>query len=287
MPTIALNDVNLHYEEAGNGTPLVFVHEFAGDTRSWEAQMRHFSRHYRCIAYNARGYPPSDVPEETARYSQDMAIADLLGVLDALGIDKAHICGLSMGSFTTLLFGFKHPDRARSLTICGSGYGAGGDKKAFIAWVDEMAARFVKEGMSTISEYARNETRIQLYNKDPRGWEEFHQQFLEHSPRGSANTLLGIQRNRPNVMDMGEEMKACQLPALIMLGDEDTPGLRGSLYMRDCLPRSGMMLFPKSGHAINLEEPELFNRTLSDFLASVENGGWPMRDPAVIAASQV
>jgi pimeloyl-ACP methyl ester carboxylesterase len=71
MPELATDDgVKLHYEEAGSGSPIVFVHEFAGDARSWEPQLRHFSRRYRCIAYNARGYPPSDVPEDVERYSQ-------------------------------------------------------------------------------------------------------------------------------------------------------------------------------------------------------------------------
>ena len=95
-------------EEAGQGVPLVFVHEFAGDARSWHLQARHFARRYRTIAFNARGYPPSDVPEDPGLYSQDHAVEDIRGLLDALGIERAHVCGLSMGGYATLLFGLRH-----------------------------------------------------------------------------------------------------------------------------------------------------------------------------------
>src|SRR5580704_4243592 len=88
--------IRLYYEETGSGGPIVFVHEFAGDLRSYEPQVRYFSRRYRCIAYNARGYPPSDVPEDVESYSQERARDDIRCVLDALKIEKAHIVGVSM-----------------------------------------------------------------------------------------------------------------------------------------------------------------------------------------------
>ena len=85
--------VGLYYEETGAGAPIVFVHEFAGDLRSFEPQVRYFSRRYRCIAYNARGYPPSDVPESFERYSQERARDDIRCVLDGLKIEKAQVSG--------------------------------------------------------------------------------------------------------------------------------------------------------------------------------------------------
>src|ERR1700710_2001098 len=97
--------VRLHVEEAGQGTPIVFVHEFAGDHRAWEPQMRHFARRHRCVAYSARGYLPSDVPESPEAYSQAFAVADIVAVMDGLGIEQAHVVGLSMGGFATLHLG--------------------------------------------------------------------------------------------------------------------------------------------------------------------------------------
>src|SRR5215467_16094956 len=130
MPHVTTDDgVRLYCEETGSGTPIVFVHEFADDCRGFEPQIRYFARRYRCIAYNARGYPPSDVPKDPERYSQDRARDDIRSVLDGLKIDKAHIVGLSMGGFAALHFGFTYQDRARSLTIGGCGYGAAPDQR--------------------------------------------------------------------------------------------------------------------------------------------------------------
>ena len=129
------------------GTPVIFVHEYAGDYRSWEPQMRHFGQRYRAITYNARGYPPSDVPEDVAKYSQARAADDIRSVLDHLKIDKAHVVGLSMGGFATLHFGFRHPARALSLCVAGCGYGAEkGQTERFRAEAETIAAFMPSRG---------------------------------------------------------------------------------------------------------------------------------------------
>src|SRR5215468_11553968 len=200
MPHLTTEDkVKLYYEDSGSGIPIVFVHEFAGDYRSWEPQVRYFARGYRCITYNARGYPPSDVPAEGERYSQDRARDDIRAVLDALKIDKAHIVGLSMGGFAALHFGFTYPDRARSLVIAGCGYGAAPDKRAqFSAEAEAAAKQFEQASMAKAAEgYALGPTRVQFQNKDPRGWQEFADQLAEHSAAGSARTMRGVQARRP------------------------------------------------------------------------------------------
>ena len=125
MPYAATRDgTRLYFAEAGSGAALVFVHEFGGDHRSWEMQMRNFSRRYRCIAYAARGYTPSDVPASPDVYSYAHMANDLVDLLDNLKIEQAHLCGLSMGGYTTLQIGLDHPDRALSLTLAGTGSGA-------------------------------------------------------------------------------------------------------------------------------------------------------------------
>ena len=106
--------VGLHYEEAGEGTPVLFIHEFAGDHRSWEPQVRFLSRRHRCVTYAARGYPPSDVPTDPEAYSQDLAVADALAVLDHLGVERAHIVGQSLGGWAAMGLAIAHPDRVGS-----------------------------------------------------------------------------------------------------------------------------------------------------------------------------
>src|SRR5262245_56826786 len=210
MPHITADDgTRLYYEETGTGTPVIFVHEFAGDYRSWEPQVRHFGKFYRCINFNARGYPPSDVPPDGDRYSQDRARDDIRAVLDGLKIDKAHMVGLSMGGFATLHFGFTYPQRARSLVIAGCGYGAASSEREKFAEEVEAAARlFETLGMAKVGEvYARGPSRVQYQNKDPRGWKEFAEQLAGHSAEGSALTMRGVQKRRPSLFDLVDKMK--------------------------------------------------------------------------------
>jgi pimeloyl-ACP methyl ester carboxylesterase len=282
MPSITTDDgIKLHYQEAGSGIPVVFVHEFAGDARSWEPQLRHFGRRYRAIAYNARGFPPSDVPTAPERYSQDRARDDIRAVLDALDIGKAHIVGLSMGGFATLHFGFAYPDRARSLAIGGCGYGAAPEQRTqFAEEAEAAAARFEQLGAAKAAQaYALGPTRVQYQNKDPRGWREFAEQLAEHSSLGAALTLRGVQGRRPSLYDLTEEMKKITLPTLIMTGDEDWPCLEPAILMKKAIPSAALVVMPNCGHAINLEDPEAYNRQLDDFLHAVDIGKWPLRDP--------
>jgi len=289
VPTARVDGVNLYYEEEGAGQPLVFVHEFAGDHRSWHPQVRFFSRRYRTIAFNARGYPPSDVPEGAEAYSQDRAAEDIRGVLDALKIPKAHVCGLSMGGYATLHFGLKHPDRALSLLVAGAGYGsASGEREKFLRDSEAVVKRFEDDGMAKTADfYAKGPTRVQLMDKDPHSWREFRRQLAEGSARGHALTQRGVQLRRPSIMDLGERMEKLEVPTLIMTGDEDDPCLEPAIFMKRKIPTSGLVVLPKSGHAINLEEPEAFNRAVLDFLTAVDAGKWPRRNPASQTGSAI
>jgi len=288
MPHAKTEDgVRLYYEEAGSGTPLIFVHEFAGDHRSWEPQMRHFSRRYRCIAFNARGYPPSDVPENPNSYSQNRAADDIASVLDHLAIGKAHVVGLSMGGFATLHFGFRHAARALSLCVAGCGYGAEPDQRErFRSEAAAIADFITSAGMPAFAEkYAYGPTRVQFENKDPRGFAEFKRMLVEHSALGSANTQLGVQRERPSLYDLAEEMKRLTVPTLILTGDEDWPCLAPAVLLKRNIPSAALAVMPNCGHAINLEAPDEFNRIAGDFIVLVDAGRWPMRDPRAISAS--
>ena len=288
MPRLKTDDgVALHYEEAGAGTPLVFVHEFAGDHRSWEPQLRHFSRRYRCIAYSARGYPPSDVPESFERYSQERSRDDVRAVLDALKLERAHVVGLSMGAFATLHFGMAYPKRALSITMAGVGSGAHPAQYEKFQQDSKANAQEMREkGMGGFAaRYGHGPARVQLQAKDPRGFDEFIRQLSEHSAQGSANTMQGYQGRRASLYGLVEHIKKIAVPALIIAGDEDDITLETSLMLKRAIPSAALAVFPKTGHAMNLEEPALFNQTLSDFLHQVEAGRWAPRDARSPVAS--
>ena len=288
MPHITADDgVKLAYEETGSGAPVVFVHEFAGDTASWEPQLRAFGRRYRAIAYNARGYPPSDVPPEPTSYSQDRARLDILAVLDGLGIEKAHIVGLSMGGFATLHFGIRHAGRARSITVAGCGYGAEPDRREqFKSEAGATADLIERDGIEAFANvYSLGPTRVQFRNKNPRGWEEFRAQLASHSALGSANTMRGVQAARPSLFDLRQAMAEIAVPTLVLTGDEDWPCLAPGVMMKRTIPSAALVVMANCGHTINLEEPDEFNRIVGDFLAQADAGRWPLRDPRAVDAS--
>ena len=281
MPYATASDgVKLYYEETGDGPPILFIHEFAGDWRAWEPQVNHFSRRRRCIVYSARGYPGSDIPENEASYSQDIARDDALAVLDHLGIDKAHIVGLSMGGFATLHFGMAHADRALSLTICGCGYGAEPDtREEFRALSLSVAEQFETRGAADFAEeYVTVPGRLTFKQKDPRGWASFVARLQEHSDTGSALTQRGVQSARPGLWDLEDKIRAIPVPSMIVTGDDDQRCLAPGLFMKSLIQGSRLFVMPNTGHVLNLEEPELFNTVLEEFLADVEAGKGLGRD---------
>lgn len=279
--------VRLYYEEHGDGTPLLFVHEFAGDHRTWDAQVRHFSRRYRCIVYGARGYPPSDVPTDPDAYSQHLAVDDAVAVLDAAGAATAHVVGNSMGGFTVLHLGLRHADRVMALVVGGCGYGAHPDKEpTFRDESERIAAAFETEGSAGVAEwYGVGPARVQYLSKDPRGHAEHVQILAEHDAVGAALTMRGVQKARPSLYAMHDELAGLDVPVLIIAGDEDDGVLETDLMLKRTLPRCGLAVLPRSGHVTNLEEPALFNQLVEHFLGQVEHGRWGPRDPRSLSSS--
>jgi pimeloyl-ACP methyl ester carboxylesterase len=283
----SVDGVQLHVEDAGSRVPILFIHEFAGDHRSWEPQLRAFSRRYRCIVYAARGYPPSDVPEDPAAYSQDLAVADAIAVLNHLEIERAHVVGLSMGAFCALHVGLQHPERVRSLVVAGCGYGAHPDvQETFRSESEAIAAAFEAEGAAAFApRYLEGPARVQFQNKDPRGWHELVRLLSEHSDAGSALTMRGVQRERPSLYDLQEELSNLDRPTLLIVGDEDEGCLGANLMLKRTIAASALAVLPRTGHTSNLEEPELFNGLIGTFLATVDAGRWSQRDPRSISTS--
>lgn len=274
MPKVAVNGVEIYYEETGTGTPMVFSHEFAGDGQSWEPQVRFFARRYRVITYNARGYPPSGVPTAQSEYRPDRVIDDLLGLLDHLDIENAHLVGLSMGGYVVLNFGLAYPQRARSLVVAGAG-GGSDDPVAYRERADKFCRRLESGDLTAFSEFARNPNRLRFVQKDERGWQEFADRFTAHSPLGSALTFRGIVAGRPPIYSLEAKLRSLQVPTLIVVGDEDAGCIKPGLFMKACIPRSGLAVFPQTGHLLNLEEPALFSAAVLNFVTEVESGKWP------------
>jgi len=282
MPYAKTQDgVKLYYEEVGQGTPILFVHEFSSDHCGWEPQMREFGKRYRCIAYSARGYPPSDVPDEESAYSYLHVMRDAIAVLDHLKIERAHFIGLSMGGYTSLQAALNHPRRVRSLVLAGTGAGSERWYTAdFHKHSQALGATFEREGSGRVAEtYGMGPSRIPFLLKDPRGFAEFTARLAKHDARGSAFTSRGFQGTRPSLYDFEDAIQKLTMPAMIMVGDEDDRCIEPGLFLKNAISASGLVMLPKTGHVVNLEEPDLFNQVVGDFLARVDGGSWAPRDP--------
>lgn len=290
MPYAATPDhVKLYYEEVGTGTPILFVHEFASDWRGWEPQMREFGKRHRCIVYSARGYTPSEVPGNPNAYTYKHVMRDAVAVLDHLKIDSAHLVGLSMGGYTSLQVALNHPERVRSIVLAGTGSGSE-------RWYTEnfhkasrtLSDQFAREGSAAVAKtYGFSPSRIPFLVKDPRGFDEFASRLAEHDAQGSAHTSRSFQGARPSLYDFEDDIRKLTTPALIVVGDEDDRCIEPSLFLKQTIPASGLVMLPKTGHVVNLEEPDLFNRVVGDFLTRVDAGRWAARDPRSRSAEGV
>jgi pimeloyl-ACP methyl ester carboxylesterase len=279
MPYVqALDGTRLYYEEVGTGSAVIFVHEFAGDYRTWEPQLRHFARSHRCITFSQRGYPPSDVPEDQTRYSQDIARDDVVAVLDGLGIEKAHIVGHSMGGYTVLHLGILAPQRCISVVSAGCGWGSLPDApraRAMKLQAAETGRMFAEEGIEqAAATYADAPMRQAHKNKDPRGWSEFASQLAEHSALGHSNTMFAVQLKRPTLWEMEAELRRFMPPLLVIVGDEDEPCLEGSFFLKRTAPTAALLVIPRTGHNVTSEEPAAFNAALAELFAAAESGRW-------------
>ena len=274
MPKVKVNDVELYYEETGSGFPVIFCHEFAGDYRSWEQQVRHFARRYRVITYNYRGYTPSDVPTDPAAYTQEILISDMQALMKKLSIAEAHVVGIATGGNLALNFAIAHPELTKSAIVAGAGAGTS-DRENWLAAGGRMADSIAKEGAAAIVRSIESAPQRQaLRTKDPRAWDEFIEIIRQLSPAGAERSMRGVLLGRKPVSDLIEGIKSLAMPVLVMSGDQDTPAWAASQLVRRHARHCGLAVFPFTGHTLPVEEPELFNSLADAFLAAVDNGRW-------------
>ena len=276
MPYVDASGVRLYVEASGHGYPIIFIHEFASDLRGWQSQFEQLSRGYRCIAYNARGYPPSDVPKDAACYGWELAVDDIAAVMHGLSVERAHLVGLSMGGYAALQFALRYPEKVSAIVAASVGSGSHPTQRD--AWLREtsvLARIFVDHGMVAMAErMARGPIRIQLKNKNPKSWQQFVARLRELSPRGLSHTMARCQALRPSLYDLRDKFSDMAAPVLLAVGDEDAACLETNLMLKSALPNAGLWICPNTGHGINLEEPAAFNTQIENFLSGVESGNW-------------
>ena len=272
MPFATASDgVKLAYEIAGKGPAIIFVHELAGTLHSFDLQIAALKPRFRCIVFNARGYPPSEVPPDAQSYSQDIAAADIGAVLDAAGARDAHVMGVSMGSAAALQFALAQPERVRSAILCSIGSGSDAKPDDYMAAMEAMAARIEQNGMAQLREnFTTSPARVKLKDKNPAEYAKFLREIEGFSIKGLANTMRGVQRRRPPLYAHRERIAAMTIPTLVVLGGDDQGCAKPSQFLAETLPGARLEILPNTGHGVNLEEPQRVNRLVEDFIAEVE-----------------
>ncbi len=272
----ASDGVTLSVRASGQGEPIIFLHEYSGDLESWAPQVAVLHRRYRCIRYNARGYPPSQVPRALENYSQTRAAEDAVEVLRALGVEKAYFVGLSMGGFAALHVALRHPDVVRAMVVAGCGYGAKPDESgAYFNAMNQEADHAQKIGMDAYArELAHSRYAALLRVKSETAWRQFEAQLGGHSADGMAMTLRGVLATRPSLWSLEPQLENLQKPVLLVIGDEDPPCLEPNLFMKRTLPDCALSIMPRTGHLPNLEEPDIFNELIDRFFTAVSDRSW-------------
>ena len=265
MTQIASAGVRLHIEEAGEGPPLLLLHELGSDARQWRGQLDGLSGRFRCIAPSARGYPPSDVPPDEDAYLWERQVADALAVLDGLALQRAAVVGWSMGAYTALQLARLHPDRVTAVVAAGVGSGSpAADQPEFRAGMRALAGLWEHDPVAAARQMAEGPTRQALRRRRPQAWAAWLADLATHDPAGMARTCRNFQALRPSLQAF--DFAAVEVPVLLLVGDEDAPCLEATHWLASALPRSRLVVLAQTGHAPSLEDPETFNRLVGDFL---------------------
>ncbi len=287
MSTIQTRDgCSLFYEDQGEGEAIVFVHEFGGDYRSWTHQVAHFEAAFRCITYSARGFKPSSVPAQRSAYGQAQASADLLALLDGLGLEAVHLVGASMGSFTSLDFALDHAGRVRSLTLVGISSGPRDEEERETyrsGWVTpEVRRREAQREAGAVSVLEEDPAYRRFQSANPESWRRYVANLREQSVSGALHVLQTLHWNRRSLWKDRERLANLSLPVLLVMGDEDYYLVdETNRFLNDVVPDSRLHVFAGTGHLVNIENARSFNELLHCFLEGLsKTPGCSTRAPA-------
>jgi pimeloyl-ACP methyl ester carboxylesterase len=272
MHITAPDGTRLYVEEHGRGVPILFAHEFGGDFRSWKAQVDTFSSQYRCIVYSARGFLPSDIPADRGAYGQETSTQDIVAIADALELDRFHLIGLSMGSFTSLMVAAHHGRRLLSLTLtgCSSGPCTAEERREYRHYIEGEIA-LLKKGREAeaVSWFVRDSAYRRMSEKQPERWKIYCANLHGQSVQGALNTLATVHLERRCVRDFRASLDALDIPVLLAYGAEDHPYVRPTnAYLGSILRHAKTVEFPATGHLVNIEEPDRFNAALADLIGT-------------------
>jgi pimeloyl-ACP methyl ester carboxylesterase len=272
MPLTEIEGVNIYYEDEGEGRPIMMIHGFSADLSSWDEQAPALLKGYRVVRYDCRGHGRSGCPADPAAYSQEILVREALGLMDELGLEKAYVCGLSMGGNVALHLAFNHPHRVEAVIAACTGSGSSAED-GFIERFEAIAGVLDEGKLELFADLLLSAPSFSTFTRlRPDLVQSQREQLMRNDPGGLANTIRGVQMKRPSIMSLEEKLKRLEAPVLILVGEEDMPCSGPAKFMNQHIPRSRLVVFPETGHILNLERPADFNREVMDFLSDVESG---------------
>ncbi len=248
MPYLNRDGVNIYYEERGKGPAVLLSHGYSASTRMWAGQMSALSDRYHLIAWDMRGHDRSDSPNNPSLYSHELTVADMTAILDACGVKRAVIGGLSLGGFISLAFNLAHPERVSALMLfdTGPGYKKDGPRDEWSKMTGTMAKALETKGLAALG--ASAEVTVAQHRSA---------QGLAHAARG----MLAQSDGR-----VIESLPTIKVPTLVLAGANDVQFLAATDYMAAKIPGAEKVILEGAGHAANIDQPEAFNKAVRTFL---------------------
>ncbi len=249
--SLTRNGVSVYYEhhrfDAGFQTVLL-SHGYSATSAMWKDQISALGENYNVIAWDMRGHGMSDSPADQVCYSEQETVDDMAAILDACGVEKAVIGGLSLGGYMTLAFQLAYPERCISLMLfdTGPGYKSDTARNGWNKMAEARAVEFEEKGLAALGD--GQEVRI-AQHRDPLGLARAARGMLSQSDSRIINSLPDIDR-----------------PTLVLVGADDAAFLVPSEYMTLKIPGAKKVVLPDAGHAANIDQPALFNQAVLDFL---------------------
>lgn len=252
MPTITRSGVNLYYEVRGEGPALLLSHGYSATSQMWRDQVATLSRSHKVIIWDMRGHGRSDSPNDQSEYTHEKSVEDMAALLDVVGVERAIVAGLSLGGYMSLAFHLAHPERVRALIIIDTGPGFRSDdaRQRWNAYALEVLSKLKAEGLSYLSSTTKERSTSSHRSAD-----------------GLMRAALGMLTQR----DAGviKSLPNIKVPTLIVVGENDVPFHKAAEYMSEKITNATKIVIPDAGHAVNIDQPVLFNKAVCDFLQSL------------------
>ncbi|NEU98417.1 alpha/beta fold hydrolase [Bradyrhizobium uaiense] len=255
MAKLNRSGVDIYYEIHGSGPPLILTHGYSSTSAMWQGQIEALSKRHKLILWDMRGHGQSDYPDNPDAYSEALTVGDIAALLDAAGADQAIVGGLSLGGYMSLAFHRAHPERVRALLIIDTGPGFKKDdaREVWNKRARDTGDRFDREGLEVLK--SASAERASVTHRNAKG--------LALAARGML-----AQRDARVI----ESLPAIKVPALVVVGADDTPFLAASDYMAAKIPGAQKAVIPNAGHAVNIDQPEAFIAAVLPFLDRLESG---------------